>query len=195
MPSKTTLPRNPLLSNNDIVEMARRNVAEGELNIKRIPGAIRQLIESGAWRERIGGAGLAHLKFNSFAEFVTTPPLDGMGWEPGQITNLLRFDQEVLTLWRQAVTAPAHRPKSGNNVPTKSKRPHRGNSLAWTLDRLAREHKALYAQVLAGKLSANQAAIKAGFRKPPTPLDQIKKLWRKLSAKDRAEFKRWAKTQ
>lgn len=45
-------------------------------------------------------------------------------------------------MWRQAVTAPAHRPVSSDNVTTS--KPERGNSKAYTLDRLSREAPGLY---------------------------------------------------
>jgi len=41
----------------------------------------------------------------------------------------------------------------------------RGNTLSYTLDRLSRNHPELYQRVIAGELSSNAAAIKAGFRK------------------------------
>ena len=44
--------------------------------------------------------------------------------------------------------------------------PRRGNGVAPTLRRLRRDHPQLADQVDQGKLSANAAAIKAGFRRP-----------------------------
>jgi hypothetical protein len=46
----------------------------------------------------------------------------------------------------------------------------RGNSAIYTLARLDRDRPDLAAQVRSGRLSANAAAIEAGFRKkPPSP--------------------------
>jgi hypothetical protein len=42
-----------------------------------------------------------------------------------------------------------------------------GNSALYTLKRLKRERPDLFQQVLGGRLSANEAAIEAGFRKKP----------------------------
>jgi hypothetical protein len=47
----------------------------------------------------------------------------------------------------------------------------KGTSRAYTLSRLKRERPDLFAQVVAGKLSANKAAIRAGFRKKPSPYE------------------------
>jgi hypothetical protein len=45
----------------------------------------------------------------------------------------------------------------------------RGNSAIYTLKRLKRDRPDLFQQVLGGALSANAAAIEAGFRKKPKP--------------------------
>jgi hypothetical protein len=64
-------------------------------------------------------------------------------------------------MWRQAITPDAHRPKKGeshDNIITSQ-----GTSRAYTLDRLQRERPDLFAEVVAKRLSANAAAIEAGF--------------------------------
>ena len=66
----------------------------------------------------------------------------------------------------------------------------RGNARAYTLDRLQRENPKLFDCVVAGDLSANAAAIKAGFRQKPTPFEKIVKLLPKLSAGEKAKLKR-----
>ncbi len=48
-----------------------------------------------------------------------------------------------------------------------------GRGAAYTLARLDRDEPKLAEKVRAGELSANAAAIEAGFRKKPTPLDVI----------------------
>lgn len=60
-----------------------------------------------------------------------------------------------------------------------------GNSRAYTLNRLKRERPDLFELVVAGELSANAAAIRAGFRKKLTPLEQFARLWAKASVEER----------
>ena len=60
-----------------------------------------------------------------------------------------------------------------------------GNSRAYTLDRLQRERPELFAQVEAGKLSANAAAIEAGWRKKLTAFERVQKLLPELTAEER----------
>jgi hypothetical protein len=48
----------------------------------------------------------------------------------------------------------------------------------------------LFERVVAGELSANAAAIEAGFRKVKTPLEQVMALIPKLTEEDRLEIHR-----
>lgn len=49
-------------------------------------------------------------------------------------------------------------------------KPQHGNSLAYTLDRLKREREDLYKRVIAKEISANAAAVEAGWRNLPFTL-------------------------
>jgi hypothetical protein len=62
-----------------------------------------------------------------------------------------------------------------------------GTSKSYTLNRLRREHSELFERVVAGELSANAAAIEAGFRKVKTPLEQVMALIPKLTEEERQE--------
>ncbi len=70
---------------------------------------------------------------------------------------------------------------SDNNVIQTNGKQMQGNSRAYTLDRLKRKHPALFDRVKAGELSANAAAIEAGFRKVKTPIEQVEHWWKKCS--------------
>ena len=62
----------------------------------------------------------------------------------------------------------------------------RGNSADYTRKRLKRDRPDLLERVAEGELSANVAAIEAGFRKVKTPLEAAKTAVAKLSPADRA---------
>jgi len=67
----------------------------------------------------------------------------------------------------------------------------RGNSRSYTLARLKRDFPALYQNVKAGLMSANRAAIQAGFReqKPPkTRTEKCVAIWQKMSAYEKRMF-------
>ena len=70
-----------------------------------------------------------------------------------------------------------------------------GANLEYTLARLDRDASVgsaqaaeLAAQVRAGTLSANTAAIQAGFRKQREPLDRLRHWWKRASEAERERF-------
>jgi hypothetical protein len=92
-------------------------------------------------------------------------------------------------MWREAVT-----PAVGTNQHTMPEGSHnvtslKGNARAYTLDRLKRSHPNLFAAVCRGELSANAAAIEAGFRKKPTAFEQVTRLLPKLTPAERRQLR------
>jgi hypothetical protein len=92
-------------------------------------------------------------------------------------------------MWREAVT-----PQHGGDRFIKSDNitldgDGRGTSKSYTVARLKREAPALFQAVCAGELSANAAAIEAGFRKKPTPFETIIRLLPKLSDDERDQLR------
>lgn len=85
--------------------------------------------------------------------------------------------------------------KSVNNdniiIDTKVDTQKQGTSRAYTLNRLSREAPELFERVLNKELSANAAAIEAGFRKKQTPIEIIKFNWKKLNEVERQQFLSW----
>lgn len=74
----------------------------------------------------------------------------------------------------------------GDSITSLSEATGRGTSRVYILARLERDgHDDLAARVRAGEMSANAAAIEAGFRKHPTPLNQAQKLLSKMTRPDR----------
>jgi len=62
--------------------------------------------------------------------------------------------------------------------------PKGGTAKTYTLRRLARDRPDLLDRVEAGELSANAAAIEAGFRSKPSPADVVAKMLPKLSREE-----------
>ena len=158
-------------------------------NLANVPGLVRRVIETEAWRKRLHRGHV--YQHERFIDFIVTKPMAGCGWPPEKVEALIKDDAAVLALWRGAVTPEVGANQTtlaGNNIVMT----RQGNSKAYTLDRLKREVPALFQAVCAGELSANMAAIEAGFRKKPTPFDQVKKLIPKLSAPELGEVVRIA---
>ena len=158
---------NKLVENHQIVQALWSAVNTSSGSLENVAPLVKKLLKTGAWKRReIPQLGRI-VEFESFGKFITTKPLEGCGWPIEKVEALIRDDDEAVLLWRRAMTAPARRPLTNDNVIT-SEKPVQGNSKAYTLDRLDRERPDLLAKVGKGELSANAAAIEAGFRKPPT---------------------------
>ncbi len=63
-----------------------------------------------------------------------------------------------------------------------------GTGREYTIRRLRRDAPALAERVLSGELSAHAAAIEAGFRRRPTPLDTALVAWRRMAPAERVTF-------
>ena len=140
------------------VECFRR----GAGSLENLPGLLKKVIEERAWEARLHNGRLYELP--SLRELVTRKPLEGWGQNPDKIEAVIKDHPEVLALWREAMTNEPHKHTSDSNNITIT--PERGTGKAYTVSRLKRESPELFQQVVAGELSANAAAIKAGFRKP-----------------------------
>lgn len=173
-----------LVEKGQLVESLWHSVDHTAGNLEIIPGLVKRVIETGAWRDRVyRGKSFHH---DHFIDFITTKPLAGCGWPPEKVEVLIKDDSETLRLWRKATTAPAHvHQTDSDNITIK---PKRGTDKAYTLERLERERPDLYKRVLAKELSANAAAIEAGWRKEKTALERLRIDWRKASAEERQTF-------
>lgn len=169
----------------ELVQSFWNAVDQGSSRLQSLPGLIKKILQTEAWRRRMHKGRL--FEHDRFLDFLTTKPFAGCGYDPTQVEALIKDDPETLAMWRKAVTAAEGRPKTGYNVTSKER--VTGNSRAYTLDRLSRESPGLYEAVCRGELSANRAAIEAGFRKPPKPFDQIKKLLPKLTEAERRQLR------
>jgi hypothetical protein len=151
-----------LTENGQLVDALRIALSQTE-GIDSTPAILRRVLDEDAWRDRLEHRIDGRYTFDTFEEFAEAKPLDGLGMHVADIEAILKVRDEH-DLLRQLREACKHQGKRNlrNNV-TEARR---GNSRSGTLDRLHREHRKLYDQVIAGELTANAAAIEAGFRKP-----------------------------
>lgn len=182
-----------VVENGQLVDHLTTALRKGEMAVSQIPGLVKKIIQDGMWKERQIKTRKV-VRFETFLDFITTPPLEGLGEDPKVIERLIHDDPEALTLFREAVVRPNHRPakdapESSDIVTTSAK--ERGNTKAYTLKRLKDKSPGLYKDVCEGKLSANKAAIQAGIRKVPTTLDILKVAWTKATESERADFQAW----
>jgi hypothetical protein len=137
---------------------------DGGAALEQFPKTVKAILDTNAWEDReVDGKPMHN---NTFREFIISPPLKGCGWgkQIDAIEKLLGLKApNVLKDWREAITQQGARTDLHNIV--MEVKHQQGNSLAYTLARLSRDHSKLYDRVIAGELSANAAAIEAGFRK------------------------------
>jgi len=154
-----------------LCERAYEAYRDGDHGLEDMPGLIRALIMARAWESRQIRTGEV-VKLENLRELIESAPLRGWGEKIDKVQKLIEHDAEVLKDWRRAITpkkgnptgSNQHKKQRGNNDNIIIKKSEQGTAKAYTLDRLEREAPKLYAKVVDGKLSANAAAVKAGFR-------------------------------
>ena len=151
-----------LTENGQLVDALRIALSQTE-GLDSTPAILRRVLDEDAWRDRIEHRIEGRYTFGTFEEFAEAKPLDGLGMHVADIEAILKVRDEH-DLLRRVREACKHKPgpRSDNNVTRTSK----GNARDATLARLHRDRPDLYDRVLARELSANAAAIEAGFRKP-----------------------------
>lgn len=129
------------------------------------------------------------LGFTDFADFIYGRPPDGIGLTPERLELLFAHPEasdgdkrvamvaEVRRLLDQPLAEPGGDRSGGgeeqdNNVILPSRQ---GNDPGYTRRRLRRDRPDLYERVVEGELSANAAAIEAGFRRRTAtiPVDSV----------------------
>jgi len=171
-----------------LVEALWSAVSRGGKSLEQIPGMIKRLLETEAWKKRTIRTGKI-VEHTSFYSFLTTPPLDGCGYDPVKIRKLISDDPETLVLWREAMTGKkGKRVKDNSDNVTIINHAERGNTRSYTVSRLKKQRPDLFNHVKDGKISANAAAILAGFRKTRTPLQLLRSAWIKATPTEQSQF-------
>ena len=130
-------------------------------SLSNFPGLIKRVIAERVWERRLHHGRLIELP--DLRALITTKPIEGWGQDPKKIEAVIKDDAETLAMFREAMKpGQGKRSDLGDNVTEVE--PSSGNSLSYTLDRLKREAPELFQRVVAKELSANAAAIEAGFR-------------------------------
>jgi hypothetical protein len=158
---------------------------DGIGGLEHLPPLIEKIIDNRAWERRRIRTG-AVVECGSLAELITAKPLKGWGESAEKVEAVLKSHPAVLAKFRNAMKRKAnqHTCKVDNVTPPQD-RQQKGNSKAYTCERLMRDAPELFAEVEAGRLSANAAAIAAGIRKKPSHAEVAVKALRR--APDRVQ--------
>jgi len=158
-------------------------------SLSNFPGLLKRVINERAWEKRMQNGRLIELP-NLYA-LVTEKPIRGWGQDPAKVEAVIKDDAEVLAMWREAMTdKKGKRTKNNSDNITIINKPKsgRGTSRAYAVSRLKRQRPDLFDEVKEGKMSANAAAVLAGFRKVRTPLQLLRSAWGKANANERKTF-------
>ncbi len=194
-----------------IIDALGSALLDGETSLGQVPQLLRKVLENDAWKafETKMGKLVTHSRFD---DFVTTPPLDGLGADMELIKEIASKDIELQMLVAKALrdthggdrksetskikgtTSALDQEESklsqltipeGREKRARRKRERYGQ----TILRLEKKSPELYAQVLAGKKTVQTAAIEAQIEHPKmTVILDSPKSAQSLVAKASPEF-------
>lgn len=180
-----------------LVQSAWDNFNRGDFCLNEFPVSIIRIIEEKAWEKRFHRGQIIELP--NLKALITERPIKGWGQDPAKIEAVIKDNPEALAMFREAMVE-----KPGGDGSNQYEVKHdgisdnitnsileRGTSKAYTVSRLKNNRPDLFEKVVSGELSANAAAIQAGFRKVKTPVEQLNYWWNKCSDKERQEFLFW----
>ena len=162
-----------LRANGSLIDSLGSMLSNGGSSLRIVPDLLRRVLLEDAWREFETKLGVISRPM-SFAEFVVTPPLRGLGASVALVRRIVADDIEVTDLLDQALRQPVGHPLTRDIVTDRAD----GNNRAGALRRLRDQQPELHTAVLAGELSPHAAMVQAGYR-PRTvtvPIDDDQRL-------------------
>jgi hypothetical protein len=155
-----------LRANANLVDSLGSAARHGGSALADAPVLLRRVLEEEAWREFVTQRG-DHVKHRRFSEFVSTPPLKGLGADMTLIERIVgTSDPDLLVMLRQA--EKLGRGSAGRGRPSivdsESESPNGSETTDYLAQRLHDQHPDQYAAVKSGDLSINAAAVLAGIR-------------------------------
>jgi hypothetical protein len=171
---------------NDSLGSALRS---GDHALGTVPALLKRVLADETWRDFITKRGES-VHHDRFADFITTPPLGGLGSDIALVERIVADDDDAIELLREALKERPIPGNSHNNI----MRVKQGTGRGYSLQRLRKDAPELHADVLAGRLSAHGAMVRAGFRPktvtvPVTRPDAVaRSLLKYMSADDIAKL-------
>lgn len=158
---------NPLIRNRNMVDALASAVRGGSESLGQVPGLLCRVIEEEAWRHFTTALGkeVSHVRI---ADFITNPPLDGLGASVELVQKIIGDDPRALDLLDQALQNPPsiHAVSNRHSTvrPAGTTRTRALRKLRTEADRGNEQAAELHAEVLAERISAHAAMVQAGFR-------------------------------
>ena len=152
-----------LLSDDEKVQHLQQRWSEGALDLQAVERLLGEVIESGAWQSFRTPNGVP-VQPADFREFITAEPFQGLGATEEKIAALLGDDNTAVVKMRTLLKSKPGPKPVGSSTDNISRTTGTGTRRDYTLDRLQRDSPELFDAVQRKELSANAAAIQAGFR-------------------------------
>lgn len=164
-----SVPADPLRGNAHLVDALGSALRSGEHGFSTVPGLLKRVLAEESWREFVTQRG-EHVVHERFAEFLATKPLKGIGASVELIRRVISDDPEALDLLDRALQNPvggSDKIRLNEDI-IHDENDHVERPSGTGRDRALRKLRAdapeLHAEVLAGKLTAHAAMVRAGFR-------------------------------
>lgn len=161
-----TVEADPLRGNAVLVDALGSALRRGGNALDSVPDLLKRVLAEGSWRDFITQRGevVHHARF---VDFVTEPPLRGIGGNVPLVRRVVEVDPVALDLLDEALRNP-----EGGSIEQRATVANRnsgrpsGTSKAYALRRLRKDAPQLHSEVLAGRLTAHAAMVQAGLRSP-----------------------------
>lgn len=155
---------NRLLESDSVVSSLRTSLTSGASGLDNVPRLIKRAIREDCWRAHEIELTGEIATFDRFEDFVTTPPLEGLGASIETLKRLCTDDTEAADMIDEAIrNRPGNPHLTLDNVQGYVAAPT-GNTASQALRRLRDQRQDLHARVIAGELSPHRAMVEAGFR-------------------------------
>lgn len=157
-----------------VLQDAQECLSRGEGAFGALPSVVKSMIRDEVWKHLTDKNGECFADFPSFVEYKLWW---GLETRYDRLIEFCKDDAECrqMLLEQMPVAGPEeggapqgnqNAAKDKNNRDNIKVESHRGTSAPHTLKRLKRDNPELAERVVNGELSANAAAIEAGFRRP-----------------------------
>jgi hypothetical protein len=186
-----------------VCSMVEQSLRHGGASFRAIPGLLKRIIQEKAWlRRKVENGKIVEL--SCLRDLVTKEPFEGWGEDVAKVEAIIKDNAEVLAMWREEMVEQHGGDRKSEQVKEIKNdnvildpKPEQGNSKSYALSRLKRERKDLFESVCKGELTANKAAIQAGFRKVWTALEAGLAAWKRMTPEEKEEFRGriWSETE
>jgi hypothetical protein len=176
---------------NDDIELLQQLIGHGgEQAFSLVPLALQKVITERQWQDRRDKNGNP---FTGFEAFVTHRLWQGLETTIDDLRVYCRKEPMIQKLILEQMDPGSTHvdagAKGGRGIKASDNiTSFRGTSAIYRLKRLKRDRPDLFEQVIGGIMSANAAAIEAGWHKKPIPIDQLRSWWAKANAEERETF-------